>query len=239
VKLSAWFYAGGDERAPAVIMAHRMGGTNEEWKPLLERLFPVNQKMNVLTMDMRGHGESSKKQGDNKKTSWTVFDQKDFVAMAKDVEAAIGWFNKRPAGAPSSIILVGSDIGATSSVIAAGSAGKQLAAVAIISPGAALRGVDLYKPFGAITGLPNLVIGGQKDNVAEEPLRALPAMSKTTQVHTYDSSMHGAEYLGNDKPESWDDVADWIDARARAVGVTPAASASSETSIPKPEASAQ
>ena len=224
VKLEGSLYAGGDARAPAVILVHRMAGTRVEWTPLIERLFPVKTPMNVLAFDLRGHGASvvdtkarvapaakgGKAAG---KLAWNEFGTKEFATMANDVQAAVQWMDKRTGGPASSLVLVGSDFGATAATLASKGMGNRLRGMALISPGALLKGVDLYKPFGEVLGLANLIVAASEDNTSAEPAQALGAMSKGSRVLRYAGSLHSAEYLGRDKPEMWDAIADWVEER--------------------------
>lgn len=212
-KLAASLFVGGEPSAPAIVLVHRLAGTRAEWDPLVQRLFPVHAPMNVLAIDLRGHGGSTQKASDAKKTVWQSFKPDDFKKMAGDVEAAIDFLNKRKGGPPSSIVLVGSDLGATALVNAVSDAKLRPAGVCLVSPGAALRGVDLYRPFGAVLSLPNFIVAGTGDTVSHEPAVSLHAMSKGTEVLDLDSRAHGAEFLGAEKPAMWDAIADWVDRR--------------------------
>ncbi|MBI5532067.1 MAG: alpha/beta fold hydrolase [Deltaproteobacteria bacterium] len=223
VKLEGSLYAGGDARAPAVILVHRMAGTRTEWTPLIERLFPPKMPLNVLTFDLRGHGTSvgdGKGKGapgakGGKKLAWNEFGPAEFAALSKDVQAAIQWMDRRTGGPAGAVVLVGSDIGATASVVAAKGLGNRLRGVALISPGAALRGVDIYKPFGEVLTLPNLIVAAREDNTSNEPAQALHAMSKGSRMVGVDGALHSAEYLGREVPYVWDEIADWVEERVR------------------------
>jgi pimeloyl-ACP methyl ester carboxylesterase len=230
VKLSGSLYVGGDARAPAVVLAHRLAGTRQEWEPLLERLFPPKSPMNVLTLDLRGHGKSmGGPKGKDESRSWLVFSNEDFAAMAADVKGAVQWMSRRKGGPPSAVVLGGSDIGATAVTVGAkGLAG--LRGVALVSPGAALRGVDIYEPFGQVLSLPNLLVAATDDTTSGEPAQAMASMSKTSHLVRLNGTMHGAEFLGAEQPVVWDELADWIDARVAAT--PPAGSASASPSAP-------
>lgn len=213
VKLGASLWVGGDAKAPAVVLVHRLGGTRAEWEPLVARLFPVHQPMNVLAIDLRGHGESVRKEGEKGKLAWQGFKTDEFARMANDVEAAVQYLRKRSGGPAASLVFVGSDIGGTAMVRAVHDAKIATSGVCLISPGASLRGVDLYEPFGAVLSLPNLIVSGTADNVSKDPAIALKTMSKSGQGIQLASGAHSAEFLGADNPELWDLVADWVDQR--------------------------
>jgi pimeloyl-ACP methyl ester carboxylesterase len=216
IRLGASLYQGGAGSAPAIVLVHRMAGTRAEWVPLLERLLPPKAPMNVLALDLRGHGESVERAGSPKKLRWHELTSAQWAETRKDVEAALSAMDKRGDGPPSSVVLVGSDIGATAALLAAPAAGARLLGVALVSPGAALQGIDAYRPFGAVLGLPNLIVAGNTDNTSREAARVLKAMSASSVLVELEAAEHGAEYLGSRHPEAWDALADWVEARVTA-----------------------
>jgi alpha-beta hydrolase superfamily lysophospholipase len=208
------FWKGGEAHAPAVVLAHRLGGDRTEWTPLIERLFPTHKPMNVVALDLRGHGQSTTRKGKPGKVLWQSLETDDFARMDSDVAGVIAWLVKKEGGPPSRLILVGSDIGATAITRAAKESSIPVVAAALISPGASLRGVDLYEPFAAVLALPNLIMAADADNVSSEPAKSLGAMSKSSTVLRFDGNAHGAEALGGQHWEAWDSLADWVEARA-------------------------
>jgi pimeloyl-ACP methyl ester carboxylesterase len=226
VKIEGSLYVGGDARSPAVVVAHRLAGTRAEWVPLVERIFPPKSPFNVLAIDLRGHGGSvgtgKGAKGNKKQLGWNELAPGDFAAMSKDVQAAIQWMDRRSGGPASSVVLMGSDIGSTAVTVASKGLGVRLRGLALVSPGAALRGVDLYKPFGEVLLLPNLIVAATMDNTSAEPAQALQAMSKSSRLVRLDGSLHSAEYLGRDRPMVWDELADWLEERVTASASPPA-----------------
>jgi len=214
VKLGASLWVGGEANAPAVVLVHRLGGTRSEWEPLVQRLFPVRQPMNVLSIDLRGHGESTEKAAEKHKLAWQKFKTDDFAKTANDVEAAVQFLRERPGGPPSMLVFVGSDLGATAMVQAVDKGKITAAGACLVSPGASLRGVDLYKPFVSLMRLPNLVVAAQGDNISQDPVKALGNMSKSSELVMLGGRGHSAEFLGAESPKLWDIVADWVDRRA-------------------------
>ena len=218
VKLEAALYAGGPANAPAVILAHRMAGARGEWTPLIERVLPAKAAMNVLAVDLRGHGGSVDTAVKGKKLAWNEFKAAEFAAMGGDVQAAVQWMDRRPGGPPAALVLVGSDIGATAVVLASKGFKDRLRGVALLSPGASLRGVDIYKPYAEVLALPNLIVACAQDNTSAEPAKALAAMAKGSRLVSIAGSLHSAEYMGREHPEVWDELADWVDERVAASG---------------------
>ncbi len=229
VKIAGSYWAGGPPGAPTVLLAHRLAGTRAEWIPLVERLFPPKAPMNVLAIDLRGHGASvqGKAVPKGKKLAWHELQPKDFAGIVKDVEAAM---KAAPPGSP--WVFAGSDLGATALTLNAKAAGDALRGIALISPGAALQGIDLYRPFGQVLRLPNLIVASTNDTVSAEPAMALAQMAKGSRLLQVPGAMHGAEYLGREHPLMWDDLADWIEERVGHAAPATASSASPSPSAP-------
>jgi len=226
VRIDASSWKGGDAKAPVVLLVHRLGGTRDEWTPLLERLFPVKYPLNVVALDLRGHGQSKSAKGNPKavkgKISWQSFDQAAFEKMELDLSAVLAHVEKQKGGPPQAWLLVGSDIGATLVVRAAAEREGAVAGLALVSPGASLRGMDVYAPFSAVLGRPNLLLAGANDTVSYQPAKAMAVMSKTSKLVTFEARGHGAQFLGEERWEMWDELADWVEARVQ----TPAPAAS-------------
>ncbi|HQB43619.1 MAG TPA: alpha/beta fold hydrolase [Polyangiaceae bacterium] len=197
----------------SVLLVHRLGGDRSEWTPLIERLLPSDEPMDIVSFDLRGHGESTVDPAKpNRPVHWSSFDLATFEKMDGDVEAVMGLHEK---GNKFKWILVGSDLGANLVVRQAHRRSDNIVAVALVSPGASLRGLELYRPFASVLELPNLLLAGTKDTVSDEPVRLLGQMSKTSTRVTWDVSGHGAEALGKERWQMWDELANWIDERVR------------------------
>ena len=155
--------------------------------------------------------------------SWAQFQEERWKIDEAAMKAA-------PPGTP--WVFAGSDLGATALTLNAKAAGDALRGIALISPGAALQGIDLYSPFGQVLRLPNLILSSTHDTVSAEPAMALAQMAKGSRLVQVPGAMHGAEYLGREHPVMWDDLADWIDERVGQAGPSTASSASPSASPP-------
>jgi pimeloyl-ACP methyl ester carboxylesterase len=184
--------------------------------------------MHIVSFDLRGHGKSATDPKKPKgKTAWQAFDREAVERMDADLEAVMA---KQTKG-KTSWILVGSDIGATLAVRQAARTKGDVVGVALVSPGASLRGVGLYKPFEQVVELPNLLLAGTRDTVSDGPVKVLARMSPSSKLVTWQARGHGAQFLGEERWEMWDELADWVDARVREPLVgTPASSASASAS---------
>ncbi|PIE06143.1 MAG: hypothetical protein CSA75_01055, partial [Sorangium cellulosum] len=128
IKASKW--SGGSDKAPAVVLVHRLGGTRDEWKPLVERIFPPKHPLNVVAMDLRGHGASTSGKA-GAKLAWQSFDKDAFKGMDADLRAIVSHLQKK-GGPPAFWVLVGSDLGATLAVRQANEQKGDVAGLALI-----------------------------------------------------------------------------------------------------------
>jgi alpha-beta hydrolase superfamily lysophospholipase len=121
------FYESSARPAPGVVLVHMLGRSKDEWAPFADRL--QNAGLNVLAIDLRGHGRSGGNGG-------------ELPAMASDVRAAAGWLAAHQSVRPHPIAIVGASLGANlAGVVAAESA--VVRALVLISPSLDYRGIRL------------------------------------------------------------------------------------------------
>ena len=125
--LTGQLFEASQRPAPGVVLVHMLGRSKDEWTWMAERLQDAGAT--VLTVDLRGHGESGGSAG-------------SLSAMVNDVAAAIEWLAARPNIRPSSVAVVGSSLGANLAALASANHGT-VRAVALISPSLDYRGVRL------------------------------------------------------------------------------------------------
>jgi len=187
-----------DEGAPAAILVHRQHGDRSEFSGLVARLREAPMRYTVLSFDRRGHGASKGLDG-----------APSVEAMTLDVEAAISHIREATGGKSPSVVLVGSSLGAAL-VSRAAFAEPKVTALALISPGAALEGVDVYRPYAEVRNLPTFIACANKDNVCREPSDALGRMAMAGTLKRYDVDAHGAARLAEHAPDFWRDVESWL-----------------------------
>ena len=184
--------------APAVVFLHRLYGTRQEFAPLLERLAKLQPAFTLLAFDLRGHGASGGSL------------QKDGDAYLPDVTAAITFLDDTTKGKLPSLTLVGSSLGAALAVHAA-IAHREVAALALLSPGASIGGLKIAQPYGIVRDLPTFIAGAERDTVTVQPMTTLENTAKAATVKRYAGDRHAAEYLAAQRPELWVDLAAWLE----------------------------
>jgi pimeloyl-ACP methyl ester carboxylesterase len=186
--------------APALVLVHRLTADRSEWQPLLARLRRASRQYAVLNFDLRGHGQSgAAAEGGSAADSPEHFE--------RDVKAAVARAAQE-AGADR-VVLVGSSLGATLAARAALEA-PLVSAIALVSPGAAIQGADIYRAYAEVRNLPTFLAASEVDTVSREPLSALGKMAMVGTSKVYAGEVHGAGFLGERHPEFWQDLEAWL-----------------------------
>lgn|SRR5574344_2002493 len=145
---------------PAVLLVHSLGYTSKDWGKLIPML--NNAGYAVIAMDLRGHGNSIYDVNFHKK-SWTYFSNKTYAKMPYDIVSIVNQVQKTEKNINiKNMAIVGADIGANASVIAAKNMKIKPKTMVLISPTRTFKG--LYIPL-AMTELnfPILTMVSGKD----------------------------------------------------------------------------
>jgi dienelactone hydrolase len=130
VKLIGSFYEAGKTMSPALLLLHQWGSDRHSYDDFAKKMQAAG--FNVLAIDGRGFGESTKKlDGTSVSAGRTDADVK---AMLGDVDAAFAFLAKQENVYPAKIGIVGASYGSSLALIYAGDNPK-VAAVALLSPG--------------------------------------------------------------------------------------------------------
>lgn len=203
-----------DPGVPVVLFVHHWAGSREEWKPLLDRLARVSPAPHLAAIDLRGHGASTRHaegaaKGKATPIAWHLMSNKEAETVAKDVPAVLAAIDKALGAPAKAFVLVGDDFGATAAVLAAARE-PRVSALALVAPGAALHGIDVYRPFAASRERALLLAASNGDPVSADPVNALGAMAKEAVVKRYAGEAHTAEQIAEAHPELWDDLEEFL-----------------------------
>lgn len=112
-----WFTSSRQTGArPTVILIHTFGQNHTQWLPFVPDL--TNEGYHVLAFDIRGHGQSTFKNGQF--LTVANFSLDDFNDMPLDVGGAIAWLKARPEVDAQRIGAIGVDIGANIAFVSSG-----------------------------------------------------------------------------------------------------------------------
>lgn len=186
--------------APAVVLVHRLHAERAELAPLAEQLAQAKKRFTILNFDLRGHGASHPPKKDKQKPE--RFDA-DVVAAIEHVLQASEQKTPR-------VLLVGSSFGAAL-VARVTRTQPKVTGLALLSPGAAIDGLDVYEPYAEVRTLPTFIAASALDNVSKAPFESLSKMAKAGETKQYPGSRHSAGHLAAEHPALWSDLIAWLE----------------------------
>jgi pimeloyl-ACP methyl ester carboxylesterase len=135
-KLAATSWDEPAENAAGVVLLHMYRSDRNAWKPLVPHLRA--RGIEVLAIDLRGHGESLK----HFKKRVEKRDAKVFAKMYHDAIGGVRWLVKTGKCDPKRIALVGASVGCSVAIDTARQYPDEIAAVLCLSPGANYLGLN-------------------------------------------------------------------------------------------------
>jgi pimeloyl-ACP methyl ester carboxylesterase len=195
-------------QTPLIILFHMLSGNQWDWKTLPKTLYEKGYA--VLTLDLRGHGDSTYK----KKTInvWREFDEAEWAKLAQDPQVWLKMIRKNPAlncVNTHQLGLIGASMGANIAIQYAGSNPKEVMATAMLSPGIDYRGVKTLEPIKKAQGA-FFFIASQEDAYAVSSSETLyKTASGHRKMKVFKDAGHGTDILVS-TPALEQDLADWL-----------------------------
>lgn len=144
--------------APAALLIHDAGGSRADLKDMADRLH--KQGFVVLSIDLRGHGESveagdwAKLDEDARKSTW--------AASLGDVKAGMSFLRSQEGVQAASLTVIGYRAGCTL-VARYAVRDESVQAIALLDPQSEQFGFNVMKDIEGLGGLPTFVIVGKGD----------------------------------------------------------------------------
>jgi pimeloyl-ACP methyl ester carboxylesterase len=160
---------------PAVLLLHGYGEDRSVWKDFSKQL--LDRGWAVMALDMRGHGESRKKNGLTIQATpeWRT----NLHEFPVDLDPALDWLKSRPRIDTRKIVVIGSDVGANLALIASGRFPEVRTAVAInpkLDESLALAGsAQDFQPRSTLVIVPNQTEGDRLKPLIKSPSRVVVA----------------------------------------------------------------
>ena len=194
VSIAGEYFETASRPAPAVVLVHMLSRSKSDWGVLPDRIRDAG--MTALTIDLRGHGQSS---GSAQSLS----------EMVQDVRAAVQWLAARPNVRGDAIAVVGASLGASLALLAA--ADSPVRAVGAISPSIDYRGLRtdtaLIKRLGARS---IWLSASAEDPLALRTLRDMAAEPSGPREQVVSNAVaHGTLLLDRD-PDLARALVDWL-----------------------------
>jgi len=216
--MHGWFTPSPDAGAPLVVMLPMMGRAHDSYAPLVHGLYVAASKAsiagqktsipNILTVDLRGHGESVISGKDT--LSFQTMPDAQFKKYPDDVKTLIDRLlaDKSLRINRQGIILVGASIGANTAIMTAPLL-KGVTKVAMLSPGLDYHSLKPAEAMKEFTG--KVFVGAcENDSYAAESSTSLTEMApEHTVIHIYLGHDHGTNIILNNK-KAMSQLADWL-----------------------------
>ena len=153
LSLKASFYVPkGEERAPAALLIHDAGSNRASLADLAESMWKEGYA--VMTLDLRGHGESINKDVGDYKLLETDKERESLWAFAtRDIEQSARWLRSDKRVHSSNLSVVGVGAG-TALAVRQASRDENVRTVTLLNPKAKVLGFDLVADMHEIEGLP-------------------------------------------------------------------------------------
>ena len=194
------------DQSPAVILLHMLGKTRADWDDMAQGLF--NKGYAVVSIDLRGHGESTKQDGST--IDVLQFTEDDFQNMVLDVKAVLKALRKEVRIDSTRIAIMGASIGANVALQAA-AADPQIPVVVLLSPGKSYRGVRTDTALLDYRKRTILIAASDEDEYAANSSRFLKELAQGySKLLIYNNIGHGTEMF-NAPTDLETEIFDWLD----------------------------
>jgi pimeloyl-ACP methyl ester carboxylesterase len=160
---------------PAVLLMHGYGEDRSVWKDFSKQL--IERGFAVMTLDLRGHGESRTKNGLAIQASpaWRT-NSREFPL---DIYPALDWLKTRTRVDGRKIVMIGFDVGADLALIASGQFSEVRTVVAVnprLDESLSLAGsAHDFQPRSSLIIVPNQAEGDRIKALVKSPSRVLTA----------------------------------------------------------------
>lgn len=193
-------------QSPCVILLHMLGKTRADWNNVAQDL--ANRGYAVVSIDLRGHGESTK-QGDSI-IDVLNFNEDDFQKMVLDVEVVLKELRKNPRIDSTRIAIMGASIGANVALQTA-AADPQISVVVLLSPGKSYRGIRTDTALLDYGKRSILIAASEEDEYAANSSRYLKELAQGySKLLMYKMIGHGTEMF-KAPTDLEEEIINWFD----------------------------
>jgi len=177
-----------NKKAPAIILMHMMGNTRKNWETMAPKIQALG--FNVLSIDLRGHGESINKKDGSLEAAGN-FSTHHYAKMVDDLGPIVQWLSKQKHVEPKRIGLAGASLGANVALLYAARPDSKIRAVALLSPGFEYKLLKISKAVEDYKG-PLLFMASKLDAYSAETCETLVKTHKGEHViKIFQGTAHG------------------------------------------------
>jgi len=179
----------------AIILLHMLGRDRNDWNTFASTLSNRSSGFAVLSIDLRGHGESINQNG--KTISFQLFSPTDFNKMVLDVKAAKHFLVTQKNINPTNLAIVGASIGANVGLKYA-ALDPSIKAVVLLSPGLNYKGVTTSDSIRKYINPVYIATAGKDSIAGSDPQTLCSVINCGDRLKVYqDSNSHGTDMFSD------------------------------------------
>lgn len=179
----------------AVILLHMLSRNRNDWNTFASTLSNRSNGFDVLSIDLRGHGDSINQNGNT--ISFQSFAPTDFNKMILDIKAAKHFLVTQKNIPHNNIAIVGASIGANVGLKYAAS-DPSIKAVVLLSPGLDYKGVTTSDSIRKYTNPIYIVTAGRDPIAGNDPQMLCNMINCGNHLMVYqDSNTHGTDMFSD------------------------------------------
>ena len=184
-------------QTPAILLMHMLGGSRSDWHRFIPDL--TAQGYRVLTVDLRGHGETT--------------GGRDWQAAIGDTQSWLNWMHSQPAIISDRIAIVGASIGSNLALVGCAADDHCTTAVAL-SPAKDYFKVTTSDAMAALRQRSAFILASQRDLPSGPDVRTMPELSSgEISVHLFAGQRHGLALFANASVS--EEIIDWLNGHLR------------------------
>jgi len=178
---------------PGLLLLHMNGGRRQDWNDVVPEL--ANSGFAVLTLDMRGHGQSG--------------GSKDWNQAADDLQRAWRYLSEHEEVDSERTAIIGASIGANMALVT-GVNEPSIKGVALLSPGLNYLEVMTNDAIVDYGNRPALIVASEEDSYAAESSRTLKQLAPgPADLVLYNGAGHGTRMFSAE-PELLNVLTSWL-----------------------------
>jgi alpha-beta hydrolase superfamily lysophospholipase len=201
-------YREAGEGKPAAILLHMLIADRHSYDGFGAKLAAAG--FNVLALDSRGHGDSTKQNGATKRHA--EFDDEAHKSSLLDVAAAKDFLAGKGADT-SKLVIVGASIGANFA-LNYGADDADVRAVVLLSPGLNYHGVETATAMAKYRGRPAYLVASDEDKYSADSAGKLHEIAAETSFKIFTDAGHGTRIF-TAEPAFEDELVDWLAAQVK------------------------
>jgi pimeloyl-ACP methyl ester carboxylesterase len=195
VLIAGTYYSPSPAPTNAIILLHMLGRDRNDWNTFASTLSNRSNGFAVLSIDLRGHGESINQNG--KTISFQLFSPTDFNKMVLDVKAAKHFLVTQKNINPTNLAIVGASIGANVGLKYA-ALDPSIKAVVLLSPGLNYKGVTTSDYIRKYINPVYIATAGKDPIAGSDPQTLCSVINCGNRLKVYqDSTSHGTDMFSD------------------------------------------